>query len=704
MPEIDPSSVLGILYTGFRNAGKKHGDLNRAALKTAVVGDANGSGAAGIKEVLDHARPCYDYAELQAYVGDARTVHIQRTRHAGTFFRVDGSSEAARYGDVIVDALGRRWYRLRGPVVALRWFIDDTDSHHTAAFKRALEASRVVELDDGESYTIDADPVTRLSVGEGTGVWLKSQHSGARIFCAGRATIRPSSQRVEMFAQDGANDVTFEGIHFDNPFGVLQNMPKGTGGSLPNVGVAGRGNGANLAVGQFRGNNLTIRRSTFTAWNLATVYTGDADNKLVAVGNFTLEDVAFIGCAFGSLPRSPFDIHWTRVSNIGNVDSFNLDGSMDPGHAIYVTDRSAAQPEIINLTDCTDLDGANSGFKIRKGGSVSFLGITSFNSGNGGIEVFQVDRLVLGNINVKVKAGTTVANASGIKITDARSIESSNVVVDVRGADAWGLRVGAELAGPNDNKRFRLGGVTVVYDHAASPGKAPIIMGNVSDALIDAPRFLHLGTIAGSRHPIDLRGCTRVKVRHPEHIAPDAPSDANRLVSLDATCNACTIEAYTSGISVAWNTNTVLDSGTGTVYRIDGLLNRDRRVPTGLTVVDATGAITTTLEPAAINFNREGTSYLNALGTGASFHLRVTSEARFIVGGTELMRLHPTNTLIFQQGYRLQGNTTHAAGTGSPEGVVTAVRGSTWLRTDGGAGTTFYVKESGTGNTGWAAK
>ncbi len=44
------------------------------------------------------------------------------------------------------------------------------------------------------------------------------------------------------------------------------------------------------------------------------------------------------------------------------------------------------------------------------------------------------------------------------------------------------------------------------------------------------------------------------------------------------------------------------------------------------------------------------------------------------------------------------------SGTGSPEGAVTANVGSIFLRTDGGANTTLYVKESGTGNTGWAAK
>jgi hypothetical protein len=44
-------------------------------------------------------------------------------------------------------------------------------------------------------------------------------------------------------------------------------------------------------------------------------------------------------------------------------------------------------------------------------------------------------------------------------------------------------------------------------------------------------------------------------------------------------------------------------------------------------------------------------------------------------------------------------------GTGSPEGIVTALVGSLYLRTDGGAATTLYVKESSpTPSTGWVAK
>lgn len=43
-------------------------------------------------------------------------------------------------------------------------------------------------------------------------------------------------------------------------------------------------------------------------------------------------------------------------------------------------------------------------------------------------------------------------------------------------------------------------------------------------------------------------------------------------------------------------------------------------------------------------------------------------------------------------------------GTGSPEGVVAAPVGTAYLRADGGANTTLYIKESGTSTTGWIAK
>lgn len=50
------------------------------------------------------------------------------------------------------------------------------------------------------------------------------------------------------------------------------------------------------------------------------------------------------------------------------------------------------------------------------------------------------------------------------------------------------------------------------------------------------------------------------------------------------------------------------------------------------------------------------------------------------------------------------GSSFLTSGPGSPEGSIVAPVGSIYTRTDGGLGSTLYVKESGAGNTGWSAK
>jgi hypothetical protein len=56
------------------------------------------------------------------------------------------------------------------------------------------------------------------------------------------------------------------------------------------------------------------------------------------------------------------------------------------------------------------------------------------------------------------------------------------------------------------------------------------------------------------------------------------------------------------------------------------------------------------------------------------------------------------------KGITLPGGITWTSGAGSPEGVVTAPVGSLYSRSDGGLLTSLYVKESGSGNTGWIGK
>lgn len=71
------------------------------------------------------------------------------------------------------------------------------------------------------------------------------------------------------------------------------------------------------------------------------------------------------------------------------------------------------------------------------------------------------------------------------------------------------------------------------------------------------------------------------------------------------------------------------------------------------------------------------------------------ADAEMRAAQAEIRRL---GTLVRQ----LQGGVLF--GVGSPEGNVEALVGVLYRRLDGGAGSTLYVKESGTGVTGWVAK
>lgn len=70
----------------------------------------------------------------------------------------------------------------------------------------------------------------------------------------------------------------------------------------------------------------------------------------------------------------------------------------------------------------------------------------------------------------------------------------------------------------------------------------------------------------------------------------------------------------------------------------------------------------------------------------------------------ELVLQNDGNNNFFKIHFGTTSKPAVCQGAGTPEGAVTAPIGSIFMRSDGGAGTSFYVKESGIGNTGWIAK
>lgn len=90
-------------------------------------------------------------------------------------------------------------------------------------------------------------------------------------------------------------------------------------------------------------------------------------------------------------------------------------------------------------------------------------------------------------------------------------------------------------------------------------------------------------------------------------------------------------------------------------------------------------AATTSAQLAGVLSDETGTG-VSVFGTSPSFTTQITSPKVVWTGAVQDL-----------------------SGSGSPESVITAAIGSVYRRTDGGAATSLYVKESGAGNTGWVA-
>lgn len=168
----------------FVNSGGVASDVSVSAL-TAYVGAAvqpaidaleselaAPSGAAGVgfdggtaQDVLDSAKPMQSYTALRAYTGRATSVRITTPGIAGFFLRDSDVVTADNGGTVIVDASGRRWFRLYDGTILLTWFgavgnatgVTGVGADDSAAIEAALSASTSVNdilIQPGKTYRV----------------------------------------------------------------------------------------------------------------------------------------------------------------------------------------------------------------------------------------------------------------------------------------------------------------------------------------------------------------------------------------------------------------------------------------------------------------------------------------------------------------------------------------------------------------------
>jgi len=322
------------------------------------------------------------------------------------------------------------------------------------------------------------------------------------------------------------------------------------------------------------------------------------------------------------------------------VSSYRSDHIVVTGNLIQYFGNAGVNFQ--DQSNAADLAGSITGNTVIDCGAVNF----NANSGNTGIVVSSSDHVSVSGNHIRNPA------YNGIKVDDSNGVSVTGNTVYAAGA--YGINfedcVGICCVGNNvrrsdrDNFYFEgCRGGTIAANHSLD--------GNTDDSAT-----LYSGFRIG---PFGATESANLVVS--ANYAADTRTPRRQHYGLN-------IESATTGLTVVGNdfttnkTGSVVDSGSGNGR--------------GFNDTSGTGSLITN---SAI---RPGVD--NALDLGST-------SFRFedIFG----RRLRPGD-----------GAPVWTSGSGTPEGAVTGPIGSLFTRLDGGAGTTLYVKESGTGNTGWVAK
>ena len=446
----------------------------------------------------------------------------------------------------------------------------------------AVQAAADFEGDNGTiefrsaEYIFDAGGV---GTSEGTAVVLTAAHSNLTFKGESGTVLKPASNRIEMFAQNGASNITLDGLVFDNSAnGPLQYQVAATP-TGPNQGIAGTGNAANCAFRQYLGAGLKVKGCKFFAFNTCISYFGDVTNQAVLSGDLVVDDVTFSNYAFGILARQPENILMSNVIDIDCYQSLNgnnTDGtetdltvtSNDPGHSIYVANRPGAYPKTVTIDSVASINSDSSSVRVRKGEVVSITNTTHYDCSRF-VNVENASQLTLSNVSGDMRA-SAFGGQTGVDIIDCKTWVASNVAINISGVDAWAFVAESGLGVRNESGT--LSNLRVENDLSGGTGKAPILISEQTNVRIESPAYTHKGAIIGSRSFVDVRDSENVQVITPSKHTPDGVDDT-RLAEFNAGCVDCVVKWSEADLDQVPNANTIIDLGTGTRVFRDGILS-----------------------------------------------------------------------------------------------------------------------------------
>lgn len=350
----------------------------------------------------------------------------------------------------------------------------------------------------------------------------------------------------------------------------------------------------------------------------------------------------------------------------------------------------------------------NSLFGYRAGYLSAGNGINgSYNTGFGSL-VLQKLTTGTGNVAIGYNAGPTANQSNKLFVHNA---ESDSPLI---GGD------------------FSTGVVTFngAFSFPAADGTANYVLttngsGTLSFAQVDHANLANKGTNTHATIDSHIADTSIHFVRETlAQIATNSTTTAHQTFALEASTNCVftastgtallTINGTTGGVSLA-------SGGAINEFSTDGTMagNSDYAVPTEKAIRTYIATTAATLYLSSVSgfsdttarqtFTMKAATQFIVKTSGGTNTLYVDNDTNKVAIGGYYYLPTSTGTANYVMTTDGAGNTSWSdsyiiKGTGSPEGVVTATVGHLFLRTNGGTSTTLYVKESGTGNTGWVAK
>jgi hypothetical protein len=479
-------------------------------------------------------------------------------------------------------------------------------------------------------------------------------------------------------------------MYGDYPFSVIQhNVP--TANSLLQSTAFGVANSfVNLTGLVFDGNNRTL------AANVAMVRIAEASsvnlNQCKFI-NYNWTALSILGCASTKIDHCTF-------SNWGSTNVSNT--SSNPGIYIGPNQVTGTGADESHVTNCEFRNGRWVGiyFYSRKGiisnneiHDCREAGIYSFREATGDPATADAEDLIVTGNNISNITAQYIS-ATGMEIGAKRAVITGNVIENTSSS---GIKI-------------------------LDVGESVLVSGNiVENSVRDPVTFAAHGQIEVVVSTETVLFPTRVNITNnividtaatklaPYAISVRRYSGSETISSLRITDNDIASGFLTSGVFIAAGVidqsgnSLVIDNETlgGITTLGTSILKRDSGdLFYGVDVDDANNGGFQFFKDGVLRWSLMITSSetleirrFNSSGTFQATTIQAdpASNAVTLVGRLAALSFSTNGALIL-------------SGTGSPESVQVAGVGSIYQRTDGGASTSLYVKESGTGATGWVAK